>query len=130
MYFKEESGITYELDVIDDPTNANYSGRLQVPSDDSGITTAVGYDFGNRTKEVVKQDLQEAGIDGATADVLSNGAGLKGAAATQFLQVCNLLIPNSGLRIETGAQLPNLLKNYENTFGAIAHVTHKTKTLI
>jgi hypothetical protein len=61
------------------------SHDLHHPTLGSGVTLGAGYDMGNRTQAEVEADLVAAGIDPAIAAALSQGAGLKGNEAAEFV---------------------------------------------
>lgn len=52
----------------------------------SGVTIGRGYDMGNRTKAAVKSDMIKAGLPADKAKALSEGAGLKGTKAKEFVE--------------------------------------------
>ena len=67
-----------------------HSRRLHVPSAGSGLTIGRGYDMKHRTKTEIRDDLVAAGVDPATAALISQAAGLAGEAADEFIAENNL----------------------------------------
>ena len=63
-----------------------HSRKLHVPSEASGLTIGRGSDMKSRTARQVLVDLLRAGVPRAAADALSQGAGLQGARAKQFIR--------------------------------------------
>ncbi|MCF6254983.1 MAG: pesticin C-terminus-like muramidase [Gammaproteobacteria bacterium] len=79
--------ITFDAEGNDAETSKYFSRVIHWPGNAlSGVTIGRGYDMGNRTKIVVKQDMTKAGIPSNTAKALSEGAGLKGAKAKEFAE--------------------------------------------
>jgi len=77
--------------TFDQEGSANISSRffsrvLQHPSFSSGVTIGRGYDMKLRGSDVVFGDLTRAGVDSDIADIMSQGAGLVGNAATNFVK--------------------------------------------
>lgn len=78
--------VTYDAEGNDIQASKYFSRVIHWPGNSlSGVTIGRGYDMGNRTKVVVKQDMIKAGIPAKTAKALSEGAGLKGAKAKEFV---------------------------------------------
>lgn len=67
-----------------------HSRHFHVPSSGSGLTIGRGYDMKDRTKAQVRDDMIAAGLDPAIAALISHAAGLKGAAAEEFIEENNL----------------------------------------
>lgn len=63
---------------------AGVSNKLHWPGGGSGVTLGPGYDMKGRTADQIKQDLIAVGVDSATAEQVSRGAGLQGNAAKTF----------------------------------------------
>ncbi|MEX2642221.1 MAG: hypothetical protein WD270_02125, partial [Acetobacterales bacterium] len=63
-----------------------HSRRLHVPSASSGLTVGRGYDMKRRSREMVRDDLREAGVDPAVAALLSQAAGMQGERAEEFIE--------------------------------------------
>ena len=62
-----------------------HSRCLHVPSQNSGLTLGRGYDMKERSKTEVRDDLSAAGVASATANLISQAAGLRGDQAEQFI---------------------------------------------
>ncbi len=62
-----------------------HSRCLHVPSQSSGLTLGRGYDMKERTKAEVRDDLVSAGVAAATANLISQAAGMSGDRAEQFI---------------------------------------------
>ncbi len=79
--------ITFDAEGNDIETSKYFSRVIHWPGNAlSGVTIGRGYDMGNRMKVVVMQDMIEAGIPSDTAKSLSEGVGLKGAKAKEFVE--------------------------------------------
>ncbi|MGY3961551.1 pesticin C-terminus-like muramidase [Aeromonas popoffii] len=52
---------------------------------ESGVTIGRGYDLGNRSKTELYRDLSGSGVPDNIASLISNGAGMKGVAASNFV---------------------------------------------
>jgi hypothetical protein len=63
-----------------------HSRHLHVPSSASGLTIGRGYDMKRRSKSDVRDDLAAAGLDTALAALISQAAGMQGAAAEEFIE--------------------------------------------
>ncbi len=63
-----------------------HSRKLHVPTGSSGLTLGRGYDMKERSSASIAQDLVDAGVSPDTAALISQAAGLTGAAARQFIQ--------------------------------------------
>ena len=62
-----------------------HSRCLHVPSASSGLTLGRGYDMKHRSKAEIRDDLLAAGVEVATAALISQAAGLAGDAAEEFI---------------------------------------------
>lgn len=78
--------ITFDVEGNDDPDSRYFSRVLHWPQGASGVTIGRGYDMRYRTAEQILADLLEAGVDQATAEIMSQGAGLSGNAARDFVR--------------------------------------------
>ncbi len=78
--------VTFDAEGNDDPDSIYFSRRLHWPGGASGVTIGRGYDMRYRTQEQVLEDLLNAGVDRATAEIMSQGAGLSGDAAQDFVR--------------------------------------------
>ena len=79
--------ITFDAEGNDTETSKYFSRVIHWPGNAlSGVTIGRGYDMGNRTKVAVTQDMTKAGIPSNTAKALSEGAGLKGIKAKEFVE--------------------------------------------
>ena len=79
--------ITFDAEGNDIETSIHFSRVIHWPGNSlSGVTIGRGYDMGNRIKGIVKQDMIRAGIPIQTAKALSEGAGLKGIKAKEFVE--------------------------------------------
>ncbi|MEE8057489.1 MAG: hypothetical protein V3T17_06605 [Pseudomonadales bacterium] len=67
-----------------------HSRVLHVPSSSSGLTIGRGYDMKEKTAAKISSDLTAAGIEHASAGLLSKAAGLSGDDAKQFITDNNL----------------------------------------
>jgi hypothetical protein len=87
MSAKVEKGqITFDAEGNDNEASKYFSRVIHWPGNSlSGVTIGRGYDMGNRTKISVQQDMVKAGVQLDTAKALSEGAGLKGLKAKQFV---------------------------------------------
>ena len=85
--FKVKKGqITFNAEGGDIETSQYFSRVIHWPGNAlSGVTIGRGYDMGSRTKAAVNQDMIKAGVPIATAKALSEGAGLKGNKAKEFV---------------------------------------------
>jgi hypothetical protein len=79
--------ITFDAEGNDDPSSPYYSRKPHVPSSRSGITIGRGYDLKLRSKSQVDTDLVGVGIPGSIAQKFSDGVGLEGQAARDYLKV-------------------------------------------
>ena len=88
LNFKVKKGqITFDAEGNDVEASPYFSRVIHWPGNSlSGVTIGRGYDMGNRTKVSVSQDMIKAGISADTAKALSEGAGLKGAKAKEFVE--------------------------------------------
>jgi len=78
--------VTYDAEGSDVESSKYFSRVIHWPGNSlSGVTIGRGYDMGNRTKVAVKQDMTKAGIEEKKAKSLSEGAGLKGDKAKEFV---------------------------------------------
>jgi hypothetical protein len=78
--------VTYDAEGSDVASSKYYSREIHWPGNSlSGVTIGRGYDMGNRTKVAVKHDMLKAGIEDKKATSLSEGAGLKGDKAKEFV---------------------------------------------
>src|SRR4051812_7999528 len=59
--------------------------KVHWPGGVSGVTISAGYDMGSRSKAEVKAALIAAAVPEADAEALSNGAGLKGESAGDWV---------------------------------------------
>lgn len=62
------------------------SDRLHWPGGVSGVTLGPGYDMGARRAATVVRDLTAIGVPGSVASSVSQGAGLKGKSARDFVR--------------------------------------------
>ncbi|HTV01481.1 MAG TPA: pesticin C-terminus-like muramidase [Luteitalea sp.] len=80
-----------------------HSRWLHWPGGASGVTLGRGYDMGQRTAASVRAELVAAGVAQAAAAVFAGGAGLTGAAASDFVsqkrKVCGNLTPGQQQRL-------------------------------
>ncbi len=85
--FKVKKGqITFDAEGNDLETTQYFSRVIHWPGNAlSGVTIGRGYDMGGRSKIAVNQDMIKTGVPTATAKVLSEGAGLKGSKAKEFV---------------------------------------------
>lgn len=67
-----------------------HSRQFHVPSSGSGLTIGRGYDMKSRSKSEVRDDLTAAGLDPATAALISQAAGKRGDDAEEFIEENNL----------------------------------------
>ena len=78
--------ITFDAEGNDIETSPYFSRVVHWPGNAlSGVTIGRGYDMGGRLKASVNIDMTKAGIPAATAKALSEGAGLKGVKAKEFV---------------------------------------------
>lgn len=63
----------------------NDSRELHLPSETSGVTIGPGYDLGERSADEIVTDLTSVGIEQEVADRISQGAGLTGQEAENFI---------------------------------------------
>jgi len=78
--------MTFDAEGGDIETSQDVSRVIHWPGNAlSGVTIGRGYDMGSRTKAAVNQDMIKAGVPIATAKALSEGAGLKGNKAKEFV---------------------------------------------
>lgn len=87
MNLKVKKGqVTFDAEGNDVEVSPYFSRVIHWPGNSlSGVTIGRGYDMGNRTKVSVNQDMVKAGISTDMAKALSEGAGLKGAKAKEFV---------------------------------------------
>ena len=85
--FKVKKGqITFDAEGGDIEMSQYFSRVIHWPGNGlSGVTIGRGYDMGSRTKAAVNQDMIKAGVPVTTAKALSEGAGLKGNKAKEFV---------------------------------------------
>jgi len=85
--FKVKKGqITFDAEGNDIEMSQYFSRVIHWPGNAlSGVTIGRGYDMGSRSKVAVNQDMTKAGIPAAKAKTLSEGAGLKGSKAKEFV---------------------------------------------
>jgi hypothetical protein len=74
-----------ELTSLGEGSDAQTSHVHWPGTDASGVTLGKGYDIGSRTAEEVIADLTAAGMDVTQATAISAGAGLKGDAASAWV---------------------------------------------
>jgi hypothetical protein len=99
----EQTGrFTFEAEGSTDPASRYYYGRLSHPSAQSGVTIGAGYDMGGRNAVTVQSELTAAGMMPDVAATISQGAGLTGAAAEQFVTT------NAALRVDNMQIFRNL----------------------
>ncbi len=82
----ERGQVTFDAEGNDDPDSIYFSRVLHWPGGASGVTIGRGYDMRYRTQEQVLEDLLNAGVDRATAEIMSQGAGLSGDDAHNFVR--------------------------------------------
>lgn len=83
----KKGNVTFDAEGNDILNSKYFSRVIHWPGNSlSGVTIGRGYDMGNRTKIAVRQDMIKAGIPSATAEALSEGAGLKGGKAKEFVK--------------------------------------------
>ena len=68
------------------------SDRLHWPGGVSGVTLGPGYDMGARRAATVVRDLTAIGVPGSVATSVSEGAGLKGKSARDFVRANKTLV--------------------------------------
>lgn len=87
MFMNVKKGqITFDAEGNDIETSQYFSRVIHWPGNSlSGVTIGRGYDMGDRSKAEVKQDMIKAGISSDSATALSQGAGLKGIKAKEFV---------------------------------------------
>ena len=78
--------ITFDSEGNDQPGSIYFSRKAHVPSSASGITIGRGYDLKERTQPKVYSDLVGIGIPASIARKFSNGVGLKGQTARNYLK--------------------------------------------
>lgn len=78
--------VTYDAEGNDVESSKYFSRKVHWPGNTlSGVTIGRGYDMGNRTKVAVKHDMLKSGVEDKKATSLSEGAGLKGDKAKEFV---------------------------------------------
>lgn len=78
--------LTYNAEGNDISSSIYYSRVIHWPGNDlSGVTLGRGYDMGDRTETAVYNDMVASGISDEQATKISEGAGLKGIAARNFV---------------------------------------------
>jgi GH24 family phage-related lysozyme (muramidase) len=79
--------VTFDAEENDLEATKYFSRVIHWPGNAlSGVTIGRGYDMGSRTKAEVSQEMTKAGIPTETAKALSEGAGLKGDKAKDFVE--------------------------------------------
>ncbi|WP_345891117.1 glycoside hydrolase family protein [Burkholderia sp. Ax-1719] len=63
---------------------AGTTNHLHWPGGASGVTLGAGYDMKERSASSIASDMKSIGLPDATAQAISNGAGLQGATARTF----------------------------------------------
>lgn len=83
----KKAQITFDAEGGDIESSQYFSRVIHWPGNAlSGVTIGRGYDMGSRTKAAVNTDMIKAGVPVATAKALSEGAGLKGSKAKDFVK--------------------------------------------
>lgn len=82
--------LTWKAEGQEAPGTLFHSRNPHVPTNTSGITLGRGYDLKQRRSADVFRDLVSIGIEEETAKAFSNGAGLSGNSARQYLNDNNL----------------------------------------
>lgn len=77
-----------------------FSREIHWPGGASGVTIGRGYDMGQRTRLQVQRELTYAGLDSASAEMLSLAAGLRGAAAERFVTEYKGYAPMISLEVQ------------------------------
>ncbi|MFC0225025.1 pesticin C-terminus-like muramidase [Serratia aquatilis] len=78
--------LTYDAEGNNVPSSIYYSRVIHWPGNDlSGVTLGRGYDMGGRSRVEVYNDMIASGIESTQASKISNGAGLKGERARNFV---------------------------------------------
>ncbi|WP_337262099.1 MULTISPECIES: pesticin C-terminus-like muramidase [unclassified Serratia (in: enterobacteria)] len=78
--------LTYDAEGNNVPSSIYYSRVIHWPGNDlSGVTLGRGYDMGGRSRVEVYNDMIASGIESTQASKISNGAGLKGGRARDFV---------------------------------------------
>ena len=75
---------TFDAEGVEAP-GRHFSRVLHWPGGASGLTIGRGYDMGQRTSAQVVQELTAAGVGAADSQWLAACAGLRGAAASNYL---------------------------------------------
>lgn len=78
--------LTFDAEGNDVENSTFFSRRIHWPGNsESGVTIGRGYDIGSRSKEEVYRDLFGSGVPDNIASLISDGAGIKGGAASNFV---------------------------------------------
>lgn len=78
--------LTFDAEGNDVENSTFFSRRIHWPGNsESGVTIGRGYDIGSRSKEEVYRDLSGSGVPDNIASLISDGAGIKGGAASNFV---------------------------------------------
>ncbi len=78
--------LTFDAEGNDVENSMFFSRKIHWPGNsESGVTIGRGYDIGSRSKEEVYRDLSDSGVPDNIASLISDGAGIKGGAASNFV---------------------------------------------
>jgi len=78
--------LTFDAEGNDVENSTFFSRKIHWPGNsESGVTIGRGYDIGSRSKEEVFRDLSGSGVPDNIASLISDGAGIKGEAASNFV---------------------------------------------
>jgi hypothetical protein len=101
-----------------------HSRKLHVPGPTSGLTIGRGYDMKERGKQQIVRELKSAGVSHSNATLLSEAAGLRGAAAEQFIK--NKKLEAFEISSETQLKLFNLC--YQSEESVVKRISGKEDT--
>jgi hypothetical protein len=83
----QQGVFTFEAEGDDDPKSPQFSRKLHVFSNSSGVTIGRGYDMKDRSPSQIKKDLVAVGMKQYIADKFANAVNLTGSAAKKWIKV-------------------------------------------
>jgi hypothetical protein len=115
-----EGQLTFDAEGLE-TRGAYFSREAHWPGGASGVTIGRGYDMKERSQETVRSDLIAAGVPDADAELLSQGAGLKGKAASDFAKREDV----KAIEISPAAQKNLFTKVYDHYESEVKRISNK-----
>ncbi|WP_225414543.1 pesticin C-terminus-like muramidase [Stigmatella hybrida] len=116
--------LTFDAEGLE-TRGAYFSREAHWPGGASGVTVGRGYDMKGRSEETVRSDLIAAGVPDADAELLAQGAGLEGKAASDFTKREDV----AAIEITPAAQKELFTKVYDHYESEVERISNKDDTV-